>query len=148
MLARFESIRANWWSLMTITKRLTGFTAGYTQIAIIFPYLVAAPRYFSGKITLGDLMQINSAFGQVQGSLSWFVNSYGSLANWKASVDRLLTFKSALDQTAAEADRHDGVKIESTSAPSLRVGDLDLLDRKSTRLNSSHTDISRMPSSA
>jgi len=126
LLARFEKIRANWWSLMTLTKRLTGFTAGYTQAAIIFPYIVAAPRYFSGAMTLGGLMQIATAFAQVQSSLSWFVNSYGTLANWKASVDRLLTFKAALDQSAAEADRHDGVKTGSGNVPALLGEDIEL----------------------
>jgi vitamin B12/bleomycin/antimicrobial peptide transport system ATP-binding/permease protein len=119
LLTRFENIRLNWWSLMTITKRLTGFTAGYSQAAVIFPYIVAAPRFFSGAMPLGGLMQIAAAFGQVQNSLSWFVNSYGTLANWKASVDRLLTFKSALDQATEEASRHDGVQAEPGDAPKL-----------------------------
>ena len=65
---------------MHYTKRLTYFTAGYSQIAIVFPFVVAAPRFFSGAITLGGLTQIANAFGQVQGALSWFVNTYGTLA--------------------------------------------------------------------
>ena len=65
----------------------------YGQLAVIFPFLVAAPRYFSGAIQLGGLMQIASAFGQVQGALSWFVDAYTSLAEWKATVDRLTGFQ-------------------------------------------------------
>ena len=126
LLSRFELIRLNWWSLMTFTKRLTGFTAGYTQIAVIFPYIVAAPRYFSGNMPLGGLMQITSAFGQVQSSLSWFVNSYGTLANWKASVDRLLTFQSALDKTTAETERHDGVQTETSATGTLHGSEIEL----------------------
>ncbi|MSQ52081.1 MAG: ABC transporter ATP-binding protein/permease [Betaproteobacteria bacterium] len=126
LLTRFEAIRANWWSLMTITKRLTGFTAGYSQAAIIFPYIVAAPRYFTGAMPLGGLMQIASAFGQVQSSLSWFVSSYGTLANWKASVDRLLTFKSALDQASAESMRHDGVQAVQGDTQSLAGDNIEL----------------------
>ncbi len=126
LLTGFEHIRANWWSLMNLTKRLTGFTAGYTQAAIIFPYIVAAPRYFSGAMPLGGLMQIATAFAQVQSSLSWFVNSYGTLANWKASVDRLLTFKAALDQTAAESVRHDGVVAARGAASTVRGENIEL----------------------
>ena len=100
LLRRFDAIRDNWWALMYATRRLTAFTVGYAQIAVVFPILVAAPRYFAGAISLGVLMQISQAFGQVQDSLSWFVNSYGTLANWKASVDRLLTFETALVHTA------------------------------------------------
>ncbi|HXC41761.1 MAG TPA: ABC transporter ATP-binding protein/permease [Burkholderiales bacterium] len=114
---RFERIRLNWWGLMHYTRKLTGFQSGYSQIAIIFPFIVAAPRYFSGVITLGQVMQIASAFGSVQNALSWFVNSYDNLASWKASVDRLLTFQSALDKTAEEVDRHEGVQVQETPAP-------------------------------
>lgn len=100
---RLERIRANWWQLMRYTKNLTYLTTGYDQLAGIFPLLVAAPRYFAGAITLGVLTQIGNAFGQVQGSLSWFIESYSSLANWKATVDRLLTFQDAIEQAAASA---------------------------------------------
>jgi vitamin B12/bleomycin/antimicrobial peptide transport system ATP-binding/permease protein len=126
LLQKFERIRTNWWELMRYTKYLTGFTVGYAQIAIIFPILVAAPRYFTGAITLGGLMQISQAFGQVQGALSWFVDSYSSLANWKASVDRLLTFSEALVQARAEAAAGSGVRIERQADPHLRAEDLDL----------------------
>jgi putative ATP-binding cassette transporter len=98
--SRIERIRANWWQLMKYTKNITLLTTAYDQLAGIFPILVAAPRYFSGAISLGVLTQIGNAFGQVQGSLSWFVESYGSLASWKATVDRLLTFQEAMDAMA------------------------------------------------
>jgi len=126
LLARFELIRRNWWALMDYTKRLTYFTAGYTQIAIVFPFVVASPRFFSGAITLGGLTQIADAFGQVQEALSWFVNTYGSLAGWKASVDRLLTFQSALQQAAREAETAEGVRVSPGDAPAIRAEHLDL----------------------
>ncbi len=126
LLARFELIRQNWWALMHYTKRLTYFTAGYTQIAIVFPFVVAAPRFFSGAITLGGLTQIANAFGEVQAALSWFVNTYGTLAGWKASVDRLLTFKSALKQAAREAEATGGVQVVPGDARSINAAHLDL----------------------
>jgi putative ATP-binding cassette transporter len=125
--AKFEAIRLNWWQIMRYTKRLTGFTAGYGQIAVIFPFIVASPRYFSGAITLGDLMQIASAFGTVQGALSWFVNNYDVIANWKASVDRLLTFHDAVTNATQEANRHAGVRRAATAGETLRAEDLDLV---------------------
>ena len=69
----------------------------------MFPILVAAPRYFAGAIQLGELMQIASAFGRVQDALSWFVDSYGQLAEWKASVARVLAFADGMHVAAAEA---------------------------------------------
>lgn len=111
LLARFERIRANWWDIIRYTKRLTAFTVGYNQVAVVFPFLVALPRFFSGAISLGQLIQITSAFGQVQSSLSWFVDSYAQLAVWKASVDRLLTFNHALEEAKLSALRAGGIVI-------------------------------------
>lgn len=94
--SRFGMVWHNFWDIMRVSKRLTFFTAGYGQIAIIFPFIVAAPRYFSGKIQLGELMQINSAFGNVQENFSWFITAYSDLAAWRATCDRLLSFRQAM----------------------------------------------------
>ncbi len=88
----FSNIFQNYWQIMIRQKMLGWFTSGYNQIAIIFPILVAAPRYFAKAIKLGDLMQIAQAFGQVQSSLSYIINSYSFLADWYSVVDRLRTF--------------------------------------------------------
>jgi putative ATP-binding cassette transporter len=100
---RFASVVRNWWNIMRQQKRLTWFTAGYGQAAIIFPYMVAAPRYFRGEIPLGGLMQTASAFGQVQDSLSFIVTAYTDIAEWRAVVLRLLGFEQALARVRAEA---------------------------------------------
>lgn len=94
---RFGDIWTNYWSTMRVQKQLTFFTAGYSQIATVFAFVVAAPRYFAGKIELGGLMQINSAFGNVQENMSWFIDAYTSLASWRATSDRLLSFREAMD---------------------------------------------------
>ena len=104
LLDRFGYVWGNYHLVMNYTKRLTFFTAGYSQIAIIAGFVLAAPRYFSGKIQLGDLMQINSAFGNVQESLSWFVDAYVSLAGWRAVSDRLLTFRETMAEFSQETD--------------------------------------------
>ncbi len=93
---RFGAIVANWWAIMKRQKRLTWFTSGYNQAAVVFPVLAAAPRYFSGAMQLGGLMQTAQAFGQVQSALSWFVAAYATLAQWKATVDRLTGFHAAI----------------------------------------------------
>ena len=93
---RFLSVLANYLALIRAQKSLIWFTTFFGQAAVIFPMIVAAPRYFSGAIQLGDLMKINSAFGRVQDSLSWFVDNYSSLAAWRATVDRLTSFDDAI----------------------------------------------------
>ena len=110
---RFGHVVANWWGIMRRQKRLTWFSSGYAQAAIIFPFLVAAPRYFSGGIQLGGLMQTVSAFAQVQTALSWFVNAYTRLAQWKATVDRLTGFSAAL----IDLEEHRAQGLARTTGP-------------------------------
>ena len=94
---RFGNVIRNWYGIMQRTKRLTFLTAGYSQVAIIFPFIVVSPVYFFGAMTLGGLMQVASAFGQVQSSLSFFVSAYTSIADWKAVLDRLAGFEASID---------------------------------------------------
>ncbi|HET6307552.1 MAG TPA: SbmA/BacA-like family transporter, partial [Rhodopila sp.] len=101
---RFAAVIANWRQIMTRTKLLNTLTVGYDQVAVIFPIVVAAPRYFAGTIQLGGLMQTVGAFGQVQSALSWFVGAYSQLATWRAIVERLATFDRAIVKARAEAD--------------------------------------------
>lgn len=96
---RFRALVLNWRGIMTATKRLTFFTAGYGQVAVVFPIVVAAPAFFAGRIPLGGLIQTASAFGQVQGALSWFVESYARLTAWRATVERLTGFTAAVART-------------------------------------------------
>ncbi len=112
---RFAAVLATTIELIRRQKTLLTARVFYAQIAIIFPILVAAPRYFAGSIKLGELMQVASAFGQVQGALSWFIDAYANLAAWKASVDRLLSFDDAL----MEAERQSALNPEPGAAPSL-----------------------------
>jgi vitamin B12/bleomycin/antimicrobial peptide transport system ATP-binding/permease protein len=123
---RFGAIQANWWTLMQYTKRLTFFTSSYSQASVIFPFLAGAPRFFAGEIQLGGLIQISSAFGRVEDSLSWFITSYARLADWRASVERLLTFHDALARIGGEVDRDTGVRVERHAAPALQAEGLQL----------------------
>ena len=100
---RFGSVVANWWDIMRRQKRLSWFTSGYGQAAVLFPFLVTAPRYFRGEIPLGHLIQTSQAFGQVQDALSFIISAYTDIAAWRAVVLRLLGFERALARVRAEA---------------------------------------------
>ncbi len=115
LLARFAALAAVWWAKMRKQKQLGWFTSFYGQVAIVFPFLVAAPRFFSGAMPLGGIFQIASAFGQVQGSLSWFIGAYAAFANWKATVDRLVGFTEALERARRQSDRLDGDRVEGAT---------------------------------
>src|SRR5262249_12535648 len=106
----FTRIVDNWYRIIGLTRRLYWFTYFYSQLAGVFPFVVASPLSFAGIITLGVLTQTADAFGQVQGALTWFINAYTDIADWKASTDRLISFRQAMDQ--AEALGADGAGIE------------------------------------
>ncbi|MCP3708233.1 ABC transporter ATP-binding protein/permease [Paraburkholderia sp. CNPSo 3274] len=112
----FQHIRDNWWRVMKYTKRLTFVLSFYGQIAIIFPLVVAAPRYFAGAFTFGVLMQISQAFGTVSDSFSWFINSYSTLVEWRATVNRLREFvrvmhSPRLKESVSPATEHGGINL-------------------------------------
>jgi vitamin B12/bleomycin/antimicrobial peptide transport system ATP-binding/permease protein len=127
----FQRIRDNWWLIMKYTKRMTFVLSFYGQIAIIFPIMVAAPRYFAGAFTFGVLMQISSAFGTVSDSFSWFINSYSTLVEWRATVNRLREFKRVMRSThireeTSPATERGGINLHYTSTPSLTTSGLTL----------------------
>ena len=93
---RFQKVFENFWQIMKRQKRLTWFTAGYAQVAVIFPVVVVAPRYFAKQIGLGGLMQIVNAFSAVQSSLSYIISSYTEIAAWQAVTERLSAFNERL----------------------------------------------------
>jgi len=123
--ARFANVIANWWGIIRRRKKLTWFTTGYSQLAIIFPFVVAAPRYFDKAIQLGGLMQISSAFGQVQDSLSFIITSYTEIAEYQAVVQRLSGFSEKMNEIAADRRAPQPIEIEQGGS-GVEVDSLDL----------------------
>jgi vitamin B12/bleomycin/antimicrobial peptide transport system ATP-binding/permease protein len=113
---RFKHVFANFWDIMKRQKQLTWFTAGYSQVAIIFPVVAAAPRFFGKQILLGGLMQIVNAFSSVQSSLSFIITSYTDIATWQAITNRLSGFQADLVGTGS---RSSGNRSEPWSAASV-----------------------------
>ena len=116
---RFSAVVGNWWKLMLKQKQLTWLTSFYGQLAIIFPLVVASPRFFAGQVQLGHIFQTASAFGQVQGSLSWFIGAYRDFAMWKATVDRLIGFAEAVSQAHEQARQPQGERVDGDERLSL-----------------------------
>jgi putative ATP-binding cassette transporter len=109
---RFSRVVANWWDIILRRKKLSWFTTGYAQVAVIFPFLVAAPRYFGKEIQLGGLMQVISAFGSVQESMSFIVSSYTEIAEYQSVVGRLAGFRARVEGIAAERQEAQPIAIE------------------------------------
>ena len=99
--ARFSAIVANYYAILIRNMKLTTFTQGYFQASVVIPYVIVAPYYFLDKITLGVMTQTAGAFSRVEGSLTFFIARYQSLASYKAVVDRLTTFGEAMGRARA-----------------------------------------------
>ena len=108
---RFNHVVENWYGIMSRTKRLTAFTASYSQAAVVFPYILVAPAFFADKIQLGGLTQTASAFGSVQKALSIFVTIYRTLADWRAIVARLDGFETSIASATALATSRDAIGV-------------------------------------
>jgi putative ATP-binding cassette transporter len=121
-LGRFRALYENFQRLIVRRTKYLTFEIVIGQLAGFFPLLVASPRYFSGAIQLGGLMQTSNAFQHVNDALSWFVSSYTTFAEWRATVDRLLEFGVELSNEASTAVS--AVRVET--APSSTI-DLDSL---------------------
>ena len=111
---RFSNVVENWYGIMSRTKRLTAFTASYSQAAVIFPYILVAPAYFAKKVQLGGLQQTASAFSSVQTALSVFVTIYRTLAEWRAIVARLDGFETSITRAATTADGTSAIGVVSS----------------------------------
>jgi len=113
LLDRFGYVVGNFLLIMQRTKKLTFLTSGYTQISIVFPFIVISPAYFAGAVQLGGLMQTASAFTSVQTALSFFVNAYRSLAEWRAVIARLDGFNIAAERARAAATAPQAIAVST-----------------------------------
>jgi putative ATP-binding cassette transporter len=111
-------------AIMTRTKQLTFLTASYGQIASVFPIVVISPAYFAGMVQLGGLTQTASAFGSVQGALSFFVDTYRRLAEWRAVIERLEGFDRSVAAARAVAAAAPAIALAPTETDAVRFDDL------------------------
>lgn len=100
---RFKGVVSNWRALMDRQRNLAFFTVGFGQVTQLVPIFFALPKFLSGAIQLGGLMQIRLAFGQVASAIGWFIYAYRDIAEWSATVDRLTGFERALGTPLPQA---------------------------------------------
>lgn len=98
LFQQFDRIIQNVWQMVFRTLKLFGFNLVATQVSVVFPFIIQASRYFSKQIELGDLIQTAQAFGKVQSALSFFRNSYEDFAGYRAVLERLTGFHTAIEQ--------------------------------------------------
>ncbi len=106
LLTRFASVIQNMWAIVYRSLKFQGFNLAISQAAVVFPFIVQAPRLLAGKITLGDMMQTAQAFGQVQDALSFLRSSYDEFAGYRAVLIRLTGFLDSMDAAAQLPSAH------------------------------------------
>ena len=106
------------------TTRLTWITAGYGWFTIVAPILVAAPSYLTGEMSFGQLMVAVGAFNQVQTSLRWFVDNFSSIADWRATLLRVSSFRAAVITMDSLGESTSRIELEESDSPAIRIDDL------------------------
>jgi putative ATP-binding cassette transporter len=109
--ARFSAVITNYWALVRRGVKLEAVNLSVSQLAVIFPYLLQAPRFFAHAITLGGVHQTATAFGEVHDSLSFFRDSYDDFAKYRATLQRLTGL------AEANARSRDCLRSRSASGP-------------------------------
>lgn len=113
----FHGVCTNWRRLMDRNRNLSFFTIGFAQVTYLAPIFFALPKFLSGAIQLGGLMQIRMAFGQVTHAIGWFIHAYRSIARWSATVERLSTFERTLTRELPDCR----VANDVSSVPALKA---------------------------
>jgi len=123
----FGGIVANFYNLLWRKLKLTTFTLSYNQANVVIPFVLLAPYYFAGAIAFGVLTQVSSAFGRVEAAMSFFINSYQSIASYLASINRLTTFETAITQAEAQgASGNGGIEITEQAGADAKIEGLTL----------------------
>ncbi|MCF7695452.1 ABC transporter ATP-binding protein/permease [Mycetohabitans sp. B2] len=136
----FGHIRDNWRMIMRYTRRLNIVVVSYSQLAIVFPFIAAAPKYFEKAVSYGGYQQTIGAFGTVSNAFSWFISSYSTLAAWRAVINRLKEFQRIMAQpqlleSTSRATEHGGIHMRMADTTVLRVQALRLLRPDGTPLS-------------
>jgi putative ATP-binding cassette transporter len=101
LVGRFAQIIQNYMAIVRRYLKLQTFTLSYFQANVVVPYLITAPYFFAGKISLGQMQQTVGAFSRVETALTFFISAYTTVADYKAVIDRLTTFEGAITSVQA-----------------------------------------------
>ncbi|GGK21371.1 ABC transporter ATP-binding protein/permease [Salinarimonas ramus] len=118
---QFRLVMDNFFRQVGVSKRLIAFTSFYDYSNSVVPYVIAAPFYFAGTIQLGVMTQTAGAFARVEGALSFFINAYQTLAEYKAVVDRLTSFEGSIDRARNAAKKTGEVALLDHDGEDLRL---------------------------
>lgn len=123
---RFGNIVTNFFAIVVRQLKLSTFTSSFFQASVVIPYMIVAPYYFLGKISLGQMSQTAGAFGRVESAMTFFIARYSSLAAFKAVVDRLTSFGEAIEKAANLGTTPPRLEATRSSTRDLALRDISL----------------------
>ena len=126
LMDRFINVVNNWLAIMTRQKKLTFLTAGYNQASVVFPIIVVSPAYFAGTIQLGALTQTAGAFNSVQTALSFFVDTYVRIAEWRAVIERLAGFDASIAHAHALTTHRPSIAVAPVATKDVRLDGIEV----------------------
>ena len=129
--ATFDRTLARWLEVITQHTRLTVLLNANSFFAPVVPLLLATPKYLSGEMTLGAMMQVAAAFTSVLGALNWFTDNYIRLAEWSASAKRVDELYVALELVSVDdhTKRIGPIVIENSTDSSLHLENVSIVHR-------------------
>ncbi len=123
---RFGNILRNYFDIVSRQLKLSTFTSSFFQASVVIPYVIVAPYYFLGKISLGQMSQTAGAFGRVESAMTFFIARYSSLAAFKAVIDRLTSFGAAIEKAAGLGKTPPRLEAEKSATRDLTLRDISL----------------------
>ena len=123
---RFGALIGNFLSIVDCRKKVVAFTASYSQANVVLPFIFVAPYYFTGKVMLGVMTQTAGAFSNVQEALSFFIDSYTTIAQYKSVVDRLTGFAASAAKARALSSVKPHIEVETNGGEDLAIRDLEV----------------------
>jgi vitamin B12/bleomycin/antimicrobial peptide transport system ATP-binding/permease protein len=140
----FKTVLAAMRRLVAGLTDLTWITAGYGWFTLVAPILVAAPLYFAGNLSFGGLMMAAGAFIQVQSSLRWFVDNFSTIADWRATLLRVASFRRAVINTDVLHDVESNITFLDGPPGKFTIDHLEIASPAGcTMLEETHVEVSR-----
>jgi putative ATP-binding cassette transporter len=138
----FAAVLAAMRRLVTGLTNLTWVTAGYGWFTLVAPILVAAPLYFAGNLSFGGLMMASGAFMQVQSSLRWFVDNFSTIADWRATLLRVASFRRAVLDTDVLHDVESRIAFVDGEPGRISIDNLEIASPAGcTMLQEAHVEV-------
>ena len=124
----YDGLVGRWLAMIRQRGRLTWITNGSGALVPVVPLLLAAPKYLSGEMSLGGVVQVAAAFVAVQNAFNWLLDNFMRIAEWLAAARRVNELADALERIDGEPPG-EHLAVSTSADGSFRLDDITLIDR-------------------